>query len=81
MLFFMPNSKRGGIFKDASKNEIKVMSMLRRGFDAKAIAYELNINVSTVYTMIKRNGWANVILSPSERDLIAQRRIADGNAH
>lgn len=57
------------------------MSMLRRGFDAKAIAYELNINVSTVYTMIKRNGWTNVILSPSERDLIAQRRIADGNAH
>ena len=81
MLFFMPNSKRGGIFKDASKNEVKVMSMLRRGFDAKAIAYELNINVSTVYTMIKRNGWTNVILSPSERDLIAQRRIADGNAH
>jgi hypothetical protein len=57
------------------------MSMLRRGFDAKAIAYELNINISTVYTMIKRNGWTNVILSPSERDLIAQRRIADGNAH
>jgi len=81
MLFFMPNSKKGAIFKDASKNEVKVMSMLRRGFDAKAIAYELNINVSTVYTMIKRNGWTNVILSPSERDLIAQRRIADGNAH
>jgi len=57
------------------------MSMLRRGFDAKAIAYELNINISTVYTMIKRNGWTNVILSPSERDLIAKRRIADGNAH
>jgi len=77
----MPNSKKGAIFKDASKNEVKVMSMLRRGFDAKAIAYELNINISTVYTMIKRNGWTNVILSPSERDLIAQRRIADGNAH
>ena len=77
----MPNSKRGAIFKDASKNEVKVMSMLRRGFDAKAISYELNINISTVYTMIKRNGWTNVILSPSERDLIAQRRIADGNAH
>lgn len=57
------------------------MSMLRRGFDAKAIAYELNINISTVYTMIKRNGWSSIILSPAERDLIAQRRIADGNAH
>ena len=77
----MPNSKRGGIYKDASKNEVKVMSMLRRGFDAKAIAYELDINISTVYTMIKRNGWANVILSPSERDLIAQRRLADADAN
>ena len=57
------------------------MSMLRRGFDAKAIAYELDINISTVYTMIKRNGWANVILSPSERDLIAQRRLADADVN
>ena len=81
MLFFMPNSKRGGIFKDASKNEIKVMSMLRRGFDAKAIAYDLNINVSTVYTMMKRNGWSSIILSPVERDIIAQRRLADADAN
>jgi len=81
MLFSMPNSKKGAIFKAASKNELKVMSMLRRGFDAKAIAYELNINVSTVYTMMKRNGWSSIILSPAERDLIAQRRLADADTN
>lgn len=77
----MPNSKRGGIFKDASKNEVKIMQMLKRGYDAKGIAYELGINISTVYTMIKRNGWANVILSPAERDLITQRRLAHADTH
>ena len=57
------------------------MSMLRRGYDAKAISYELNLSISTVYTMMKRNGWSSIFLSPLERDIIAARRLADANGH
>lgn len=77
----MPNSKRGGILKVASKNELRVLEMLRRGFDAKAIAYELELNVATVYGVMKRNGFRSAILSPQELDMVARHRFTHAATH
>lgn len=55
--------------------------MLRRGFDAKAIAYELELNVATVYGVMKRNGFRSTILSPQELDLVARHRFSHAATH
>lgn len=55
--------------------------MLRRGFEPKSIAYELELNVATVYGVMKRNGFRSSILSPQELDLVARYRFTHANTH
>lgn len=77
----MQSSKNAGIYKAVSKNETRVLNLLRKGFDVKGIAYETDLHVSTIYAVMKRNGFRSVILSPVECDLVFKQRNTDANSH